>query len=60
MEQLQNDGISLTVDVAGREAGYYLITPTFDAERYPDLTIQSESVSVTLTRVSSEDGTLED
>lgn len=60
VEQLQNDGISLTVDVAGREAGYYLITPTFDAERYPDLTIQSESVSVTLTRVSSEDGTLED
>ena len=60
VEQLQNDGISLTVDVTGREAGYYLITPTFDAERYPDLTIQSESVSVTLTRVSSEDGTPEE
>ncbi|MDO4866915.1 MAG: CdaR family protein [Clostridia bacterium] len=60
VEQLQNDGISLTVDVTDREAGHYLIAPTFDAERYPDLTIQSESVSVTLTRVSSEDGTLED
>ena len=36
-------------------AGYYLLGPTVDNERYPDVTFESEAVSVTLTDVSTEE-----
>ena len=49
VEQLEKDGITVTVDVAGLEEGYYLITPTIDASRYPKVNIQTEALSLTLT-----------
>lgn len=53
VEAVQQGGMTVQVDLNGYGAGYYLLSPTIDADRYPDLTFQSEAVSVTLTDVST-------
>ena len=54
VETLQKSGMTVNLDLEGYGAGYYLLGPTVDPERYPDLTIESEAVSVTLTDVSTD------
>lgn len=55
VEALVESGIALHVDLTDCEAGYYLLDPTYDAALYPDVTLQCEAVSVTLTDISGED-----
>ncbi len=55
VEALQQSGMTVNLDLEGYGAGYYLLGPTVDNERYPDLTFESEAVSVTLTDVSTEE-----
>ena len=55
VEALKESGLTVTVDLTGREAGYYLLSPTIDAERWPELSLESEAISVTLTDVSTDD-----
>ena len=55
VEALQESGMTVQLDLAGYAAGYYLLGPTVDGERYPDLTFESEAVSVTLTDVSTDE-----
>lgn len=52
VEALQQNGLSVNVDLTGYAAGYYLLDPRIDGEKYPDLTFESEAVSLTLTDVS--------
>ena len=47
--QAQEEGVAVSVDLSGLSAGSYQITPTFDAQRYPNMILQSEALSVTLT-----------
>ena len=47
--QAQAEGVAVNVDLSGLGAGSYQITPTFDAQRYPNMILQSEALSVTLT-----------
>ena len=54
VESMQQSGMTVNVDLAGYGAGYYLLSPTVDEERYPDVTFESEAVAVTLTDVSAE------
>lgn len=54
VEALQQSGMSVNVNLAGSEAGYYLLSPEIDGQKYPDLTFESEAVSVTLTDVSTD------
>ena len=54
VEALQESGMTVQLDLAGYTSGYYLLGPTIDSERYPNLTFESEAVSVTLTDVSTE------
>ena len=55
VEGLQENGMSVVVDLTGYGAGYYLLDPDVDEERYPGLIMQSEAVSVTLTDVAPEE-----
>ena len=55
VEALQASGMTVQLDLSGYAAGYYLLGPTVDSERYPDLTFESEAVSVTLTDVSTDE-----
>lgn len=57
VEQLQNDGVFVSVDLTGLGAGTYEIEPVFDNERYPDITFQPEheKMTVTLTEVGSDE-----
>ena len=54
VEALQQSGMSVNVNLGGCEAGYYLLSPEIDGQKYPDLTFESEAVSVTLTDVSTD------
>ena len=54
VEAIQESGFSVNVDLKDYEAGYYLLDPRIDTERYPNLTFESEAVSVTLTDVSAD------
>ena len=47
--QAQEEGVAVSVDLSGLGEGSYQITPTFDAQRYPNMILQSEALSVTLT-----------
>ena len=53
VEQLQKDGVFVSVDLTGLKAGTYEIEPVFDNERFPNVTFQPEheKMSVTLTEV---------
>ena len=55
VEALQQSGMTVNLDLEGYGAGYYLLGPTVDNDRYPDVTFESEAVSVTLTDVSTEE-----
>lgn len=55
VERIQQEGLSVTVDVSGLSEGYYLIPPSFDASRYPDVDIQIEALSLTLTDLGSDE-----
>ena len=54
VEALQRSGMSVNLDLTGYAAGYYLLDPQIDEERYPGLTFESEAVCVTLTDVSTD------
>lgn len=54
VEALQESGLNVAVDITGYEDGYYLLDPSIEEERYPDLVFESEAVSVTLTSINSE------
>ena len=51
VEQLQEAGLSVTVDLTGLTVGSYDLPIIFDQERYPDVTFQTEveTLAVTLT-----------
>ena len=57
---LKETGLTVRVDLTGYESGYYLLSPTIDTERWPGLTSESEAVSLTLSDISMEDGTVAD
>ena len=60
VEALKETGLTVRVDLTGYESGYYLLSPTIDTERWPGLTFESEAVSLTLSDISMEDGTVAD
>lgn len=47
--QLMEEGLDARLNLDGLEAGYYLLTPEYDAGLYPDIDILFEAVSLTLT-----------
>lgn len=57
VEQLQQDGVFVSVDLTGLGAGTYEIEPVFDNERFPNITFQPEheKMTVTLTEVGSDE-----
>ena len=55
VEKLQAEGLTVTMDVTDLTEGYYLVTPTFDASLYPDIDIQLEALSLTLTNLGSDE-----
>jgi YbbR domain-containing protein len=57
VEQLQKDGVFVSVDLTGLKAGTYEIEPVFDNERFPNITFQPEheKMMVTLTEVGSDE-----
>lgn len=57
VEQLQKDGVFVSVDLTGLKAGTYEIEPVFDNERFPNITFQPEheKMTVTLTEVGSDE-----
>ena len=57
VEQLQNDGVFVSVDLTGLKAGTYEIEPVFDNERFPNVTFQPEheKMTVTLTEVGNDE-----
>lgn len=57
VEQLQNDGVFVSVDLTGMGAGTYEIEPVFDNERFPNITFQPEheKMTVTLTEVGNDE-----
>lgn len=55
VKELQQSGMTVGLDLTGLEAGYYLLDPQIDAERYPGLSFESEAVSVTLTDIGTEE-----
>ena len=57
VEQLQKDGVFVSVDLTGLKAGTYEIEPVFDNERFPNVTFQPEheKMTVTLTEVGNEE-----
>lgn len=52
VEQLREEGISVTVDVSGFKEGYYILSPKIDEAAYEGFTIMSEAASVTLTDIT--------
>ena len=52
VEQLHEEGVTVSVDVKGLEEGYYILSPRIDEEAYAGFTIMSEAASVTLTDIS--------
>ena len=52
VEQIQADGLFVSLDLSGLGAGSYEIEPRFDVERYPDVKFQSESATMTVTLAS--------
>ena len=55
VQQLESEGLTVGVDVSGLEEGYYLITQNYDIERYPDIDIQTEALSLTLTDIGDDE-----
>ncbi len=60
VEAIIENGLAVTVDLTNLEAGYHLLDPHVDRDRYPNVTIQSEAASVMLTSLSPEEETVED
>lgn len=54
VEAVKESGLTVEVDLTGYEAGYYLLGPKLDTGIWPELTFESEAVSVTLTDVSTD------
>ncbi|MBQ8109987.1 MAG: hypothetical protein IJ124_07525 [Clostridia bacterium] len=52
VEALRESGLTVNVDITGLGGGRHLLNPRIDAERYPNLQIQSDGVSVTLTDIT--------
>ena len=52
VEQLREDGVTVSVDLKGLGEGYYILSPKIDEEAYAGFTIMSEAASVTLTDIS--------
>ena len=57
VEQLQKDGVFVSVDLTGLGEGTYEIVPQFDNERFPNITFQPEreKMTVTLTEVGNDE-----
>ena len=55
VEALQEEGITVNVDLSGLTEGYYLLSPHIDRDAYEGLEMMSEAVSVTLTDISPEE-----
>ena len=54
VEALTQSGMTVGLDLTDFTAGYYLLDPQIDDERYPGLTFESEAVSVTLTDIGTD------
>jgi YbbR domain-containing protein len=52
VEQLREEGVTVSVDLKGLGEGYYILSPKIDEEAYEGFTIMSEAASVTLTDIS--------
>ena len=52
VEQLREEGVTVSVDLKGLEEGYYILSPKIDEEAYAGFTIMSEAASVTLTDIT--------
>jgi hypothetical protein len=52
VEQLREEGVTVSVDLKGLGEGYYILSPKIDEEAYGGFTIMSEAASVTLTDIS--------
>ena len=52
VERLREEGVAVTVDVTGLKEGYYILSPSVDAQAYEGFEIMSEAASVTLTDIS--------
>lgn len=52
VEQLLEEGVTVSVDLKGLGEGYYILSPKIDEEAYAGFTIMSEAASVTLTDIS--------
>ena len=59
VRQLVEEGLTTTVDLAGLEEGYYLLTPNYDNARFPEVNILFEAVSLTLTDTAAQAGAVE-
>ena len=57
VEELQKDGVFLSLDLTGLGAGIHEIEPVFDHERYPNVEFkpEHEKMTVTLTEVGGEE-----
>ena len=55
IEQLQKDGFTVTADVSNLGAGRHTVPPTYDDSLYPEIDVQLEAVSVTLTENGSDE-----
>jgi len=53
--RLQEEGVTVSVDLAGLKEGYYILSPQIDAAAYEGFSIMSEAASVTLTDISYSD-----
>ena len=49
VEHLQQEGISVSVDLTGLGAGVYEMKPQFDQDRYPNIAFQPERETMTVT-----------
>jgi YbbR domain-containing protein len=50
--RLAEEGVTVTVDLAGLGEGYYILSPQIDGQAYEGFTIMSEAASVTLTDIT--------
>lgn len=57
VEQLQKDGVVLSIDLTGLGPGTHEVVPVFDEERYPNVTLkpEHEKMTVTLTAVGQDE-----
>lgn len=55
VEQLTREGVSAEVDLTGLGEGEHTAALSFDAERYPGLSFQAETLTVTLTATGREE-----